>query len=421
VYIEDERAVLVDLVEEIAAAVLDTPPQLCSWDPSPEARVNLAGGDAGVAVMCDHLARAGLTRRDYRAESRRHLESAVAGAVDDRLAIGLHDGLAGIAWALEHLNGQVFDSDEDDLGHEIDCAFLKRLAAPSWDAPYDLLSGLTGIGVYALERLPRPSAREVLQAVVRHLDEMAVVDDHGVALLTRPHLLSHDHVKAYPNGYYNFGVAHGMSGVASLLASVSAAGIDDDRASTLLEGVITWIWRHAQPAEVGSAFPDIHVPGDSPSRSRCGWCHGDPGMAGALLACAQANGRSDWAERATILARGAAVRPFALTGVVDPGLCHGAAGLALIYARFFFATGDPLFSDATRFWVERMLEMRQPGRGLAGFLAYVGPTDESAGWSADRGLLSGAAGIALTLLAVASDHEPSWDRLFSLSHGHADA
>ena len=39
---------------------------------------------------------------------------------------------------------------------------------------YDLIIGLVGIGVYALERLPRTSARECIELIVDRLDETAV-------------------------------------------------------------------------------------------------------------------------------------------------------------------------------------------------------------------------------------------------------
>jgi hypothetical protein len=79
------------------------------------------------------------------------------------------------------------------------------------------------------------------------------------------------------------------------------------------------------------------------------------------------------------------------------------------------ATGDPRLAEAARFWLARTLEMRQPGRGIAGFAAYLPPEAGTADWGDDGGLLTGAAGIALALLAAATPIEPAWDRMLLAS------
>jgi hypothetical protein len=74
------------------------------------------------------------------------------------------------------------------------------------------------------------------------------------------------------------------------------------------------------------------------------------------------------------------------------------------------ATADSRLADAAQFWFARALEMRIPGRGIAGFAAR-----EAGGWVADPGILTGAAGIGLALLAAITPIEPEWDRILLLS------
>ena len=95
-------------------------------------------------------------------------------------------------------------------------------------------------------------------------------------------------------------------------------------------------------------------------------------------------------------------------------VCHGAAGLAHLWNRFYQASGDPRFLDAARGWFERTLAMRRPGEGIAGFTArrlrapgVDGAMDEQAAPE----LLDGALGGALALLAGLGGDEPGWDRL----------
>jgi hypothetical protein len=116
-------------------------------------------------------------------------------------------------------------------------------------------------------------------------------------------------------------------------------------------------------------------------------------------------------ERAALeIAREAARRPAEQAGVNDAGICHGAAGLGHVYNRLYQATREPLFKEAATAWFARTLEMRRPGEGVAGYLAWNSlPGQEELGWVADGSLLTGAAGIALTLLAACHSSRPSWD------------
>ena len=54
--------------------------------------------------------------------------------------------------------------------------------------------------------------------------------------------------------------------------------------------------------------------------------------------------------------------------------------------------------------------MRQPGQGIGGYTAQLLGDDGALTW-ADPGLLTGAIGIALALLAATTAVEPAWDRM----------
>ena len=78
--------------------------------------------------------------------------------------------------------------------------------------------------------------------------------------------------------------------------------------------------------------------------------------------------------------------------------------------RFVIDTGLPTFSDAAADLVDELLAAYEPDRPLA--FASIEPGSNPV----DRaGLLDGAPGVAMTLLAAATDIEPTWDRLFLLS------
>src|SRR5207248_4085436 len=111
----------------------------------------------------------------------------------------------------------------------------------------------------------------------------------------------------------------------------------------------------------------------------------------------------------------AAERPPDEAGVFDGGLCHGAAGLGHLFNRLFQATGEPRLREAAQFWFQRTLELRRPQGSIAGFAAWGPGPDGSLNWTDDPGFLTGAAGIALALLAATTPIEPAWDRVFLAS------
>ena len=71
--------------------------------------------------------------------------------------------------------------DEEDLNEEIDAVLRQHLSQTPWRHEYDLVGGLVGYGVYALERLPRPSAVACLELVVERLAEIARPRAGGIA------------------------------------------------------------------------------------------------------------------------------------------------------------------------------------------------------------------------------------------------
>jgi hypothetical protein len=375
----------------------------------------LAGGDAGIALLHAWAARAGVAEEPGRAGE--YLEAAIDALAEVPLLPALYGGFSGVAWSAELLGGSGAEAaDDEDPNAEIDEVLLAYLGQSPWATHYDLVSGPVGLGVYALERLPRPSGAALVEEIVARLEETAVRMPDGLAWHTAWELLPEYQRPRFDRGHYNLGVAHGVPGIVSLLGQVCASGVAADRARPLLQGAVEWLLARELPADAASRFGYSVSEDDEPGPSRSAWCYGDPGIAAALLVAARGAGEPAWEREALRIARSAARRPAEDTGVVDAGVCHGAAGLALVYHRFFQATGDEELGAAARAWALRTLEMRKPGEGVAGYLSF-GPPRRGAPseWLADPGLLTGAAGVALTLLSAAAPVEPEWDRFLLVS------
>lgn len=398
------RARALEAVLEIAASLPRFAP----------AHASLAGGIAGLAVFHAYLARAS-DDDDTAQTAGQSLALAMEQTAATRMSPSLYGGFTGVAWAVEHLSAQLLDTGDDDPNEAVDALLIEYLKRTPWRGDYDLIVGLVGLGVYALERLPRATAAECLELVIDRLAEIAERTAQGITWRTRPELLPEWQRELCPRGYYNLGLAHGVPGVIALLGQACAASVAREKAEPLLEGAGAWLLAQRLPTGSPSRFASWTAPGIEPKACRSAWCYGDPGVAAALFGAARRVNKPDWEGAALDLMHGAAARAPEDASVGDAGLCHGAAGLAHIFNRFYQATGEDDFKIAARYWFEQTLELRRPGQCIAGFAALDRNDDGEQRWVDDPGLLTGAAGIALSLLAAATDIEPEWDRMLLTS------
>ena len=398
-----------EVVEEIERSLVE---RLDAGSSFPELARNprLSSGKAGVALFFAYLdaARPG-TGADERAFDL--LGDCIDSLGEQLLSPSLYSGFAGIGWMIEHLTREVFEAD-DDLTEPVD-ALLRGMLVDPRVKPFEMLTGIAGFGIYLLERLPHPNAAELLPRVLDQLEAAAERSPAGCTWFTRPEWLPDSERQRRPQGCYSLGVAHGMPGVIGFLAAAQHAGIADPRIPQLAEASIRWLLDR-RLEDKSSVFPALIVPGTPPEPTRTAWCYGDLGIACVLLSAARSFGRPDWEEEALALARLSALRSVEATGTVDSGLCHGAAGLAHLFLRIHHATGDPAMKEAALAWFERTLGMRQPGEGVAGFLSWLAELGVGE-WRGETGLLSGAAGVGLALLAAVSHVEPAWDRVMLVS------
>jgi lantibiotic modifying enzyme len=372
---------------------------------------SLAAGTAGFAVLFAYLSQDQSAPSDD-ALAAELLDRAVTAASDGTAQASLYGGLAGVGWAAAHLEDRLPDLDTEDVTAEIDEALREHLSPSQWSADYDLINGLVGFGVYALERWPEPAAVASLERVIEHLARTAEHRPEGITWWTNPDWLIPETREKFPKGYYNLGLAHGVPGVIALLGCACAADVAVEKARPLLEGAVRWLLSQQHPA----GFPAWVAADGCPAPARLAWCYGDLGVAVSLLWAARCVNEPAWEIEALAIARRAAERPHDKSGVVDAGLCHGAAGAGHLFNRLYQATGEEGFATAARFWFERTLTMRQPGRGIAGYAAWMpGIEGNKDGWIDDPGVLTGAAGIGLALLAATTTIEPDWDRMLLVS------
>lgn len=391
-------------IRQKAAAPLATPNYNSAFQ--------LGEGAAGIALFFAYLHHTGL-RAGAREAASEYLNIAIEALASQPMNPSLYSGFTGIGWAARHIM-ELMGETAGELTEELDTALETFVSQSPWKEDYDLISGLTGLGIYCLEQQGSPAAERALVQIVERLYEMAERSDSEACWFTRPELLVEDQRKSYPRGYYNLGLAHGVPGIIALLARSYAAGIARERSLELLEGAVRWLLRQRLPAERNSSFSGFIHPDQPADECRLAWCYGDGGVAAALMLAGRRTGNKKLEDEALAMARKSAHRDPESCGVRDVCFCHGSAGLAHIFNRFYQATRDETFADTARYWIDKTLQFREPGTGAAGYSVWTANDELDIVFLGRLGIIEGISGVGLTLLAATTGVEPAWDRIFQV-------
>jgi hypothetical protein len=223
--------------------------------------------------------------------------------------------------------------------------------------------------------------------------------------------------RLYPNGNLNCGLAHGIPGPLALMALALRSGVVEEGLKEAIDQVVSWLGQNRVDDAWGVNWPQVvslapagasSPPVDPPSPSA--WCYGSPGVARALWLAGEAMDHPGYRELAVEAMEAVYRRPLRERGIDSPTFCHGVAGLLQITLRFARDTGLASFAEAASTLSEQLLSLYDPD-SLLGYYSL-----EPGGQRVDQpGLLDGAPGVVLVLLAAATDVEPTWDRLFLLA------
>jgi lantibiotic biosynthesis protein len=360
---------------------------------------SLAEGAAGVTLLHIELAAAGLG--DW-GTARGWLERASAGEVSVGGNAGLYFGapalefvmraassrLSGLAPPLARLEAATDRVVRDRLR----AAALRRAQGLPALAEFDLIRGLTGLGVVLLARgASTPLLGDLLSYLVALTEP---VTDQGDRLPgwwaasgpdSRPSA-------AFPGGHANNGMAHGIAGPLALLAVALRGGTVVSGHRDALARITAWLgqWPHgAAPywvrrAELGARRPACLA-------ARPSWCYGALGVLRAQQLAALSIGDHAGCARAADAARSVLTDPSTRNLTRDASLCHGWAGLAV--------TAAAIAADAP-----------DPGAFITLVKALGGELSASASRLGKAGFLEGRAGAALVLRALDSPPATNWTR-----------
>lgn len=421
--------------EYLARAIAEAPqqsafPNINCWVPW-----SVAQGYAGLALLWGYLDRC-FPGEQWDVQAREHLRLAIrASEAYEQLPLGLFSGLSGLAftaWQLSRGGARYVR-----LLESLDNAICPRAVAAAKNlrgrrgvsfGDFDVISGLSGVGAYLLCRRDRPAAATALASILECLVDLTA-SSYGLPNWYTPvHLLGDEKTaRYYPFGNLNLGLAHGVPAPLALLSLAQRDGFTAPGVPEAIARVADWLcetrvddawgvnWTTAVPLVESNEENQQHLQPTTTAAApdgpaRCAWCYGGPGIARALWLAAEALGSQQYRRLAISAIEAVFRRPIAARRIDSPTFCHGVAGLLAITVRFSRDLGEGAFSDEIDALLRQLLDSYRP-ESLLGFRHLETPNSELD----HPGLLEGAPGIALALLAAATNVEPSWDRLFLLS------
>ena len=257
---------------------------------------DLGRGAAGTALA--GLAAARLTGLPPRATAP-WVRGMTAGPVTANASASLFYGAPAVAFVLHTGAHPAYAAMLAALdGHVNDLTALKLAAAYermnrgelTRPGEYDLISGLTGLGLYHLVR-HGPAGSGMTAAVLGYLVALSEpVRRHGERLpgwwsgtgpAGMPDL-------AWPGGHLNLGMAHGIAGVLALLSGAMRVGIQVDGQAKAVTELCAAFDRYRQGSTACRWWPAMITSGEhkrgraySGRQGRPSWCYGTPGQARA--------------------------------------------------------------------------------------------------------------------------------------------
>ncbi len=395
-------------------------PRATRWLPQSTAR-----GHSGLAVMAAYLDTC-FPNEGWDIVGHHHLAIAVAAAEEKQFSpLGLFEGISGIAFAAKLLSrdGTRYQKLQSKFAAKLfpDInALAKTIQAKREGLPehyFDVISGLTGMGIYLLCHRESPEAERTLQSVAQSLIYL-LGEDEGIPRWHTPgRLIPNERWRnLFPHGLLNCGLAHGIPGPLALLSLIKLHGVEVSGIEATIKQTADWIIAHRIEDAWGMNWPITHPadPHDGQSKhaepSRTAWCYGNPGIARTLWLAGESLDLAAYREVALAAMASVYQKPISARNIDSPTFCHGVAGLLQITLRFAHDTGNPMFTDAANTLIDQLLSLYEPAT-LLGYRNIEAP-----GRSTNQpGLLDGAAGVILVLLAASTTHEPVWDRLFLLA------
>lgn len=314
-------------------------------------------------------------------------------------------GLSGILYLFNFLrNHQFIDIDIGLYKAEFELYIMNEMKKDFDIGNYDFMHGALGGGIYFLVQ---HTNKQSINDIVNFLYSTAEIDDTKTVFKWQSLINSTTDIRGH-----NISLSHGISSIIIFLCNVIKGGIDNRKIRLMLKGSINYVLsQQVDVDEYGCYFPSHSLEHSSTLKSRLAWCYGDLGIAMSLWQAGKLLIDSDLQKMALEILMHSTYRVSYSKNIVnDAGICHGSAGIVMIYNRMYIDTRMDLFKEARNYWLIKTLNYSCHDDGLAGYKTVCGKK-----LIKDYSLLTGISGIGLILISCLTGDKQDWDSFFLLS------
>lgn len=238
---------------------------------------------------------------------------------------------------LESLNNFLFQKVQDTyfspLQEKIE---LKIPVSPNL---YDPISGICGIGIYALKNQDCPLSIEYLQKALFFCISLTKDIKIGNHLLPgwyvpRHYQFTDSDKDFYPLGNFNLGIAHGVAGILAFLSISVLSGICINGQMEAIQKIVDWICSKKKEKKGAVSWPyrisfEEELSGtiqDFSESTMEAWCYGTAGLSRVLYLAGKALKSKDLKELSVEAFEGIFQRVDLTHHFSTPSFCHGLAG-----------------------------------------------------------------------------------------------
>lgn len=197
-------------------------------------------------------------------------------------------------------------------------------------AEFDLISGLTGLGVYHLRQGNAAELYGILSYLVQLCEPITI----GGRRLPGWWSIGEAGTAWPADGHGNFGLAHGITGPLALLSTSTLHGYTVAGQKRAITRIGQWMDDWKSGNGYSARWPEWidlreqrHGSTGRTGPKRPSWCYGTPGIARALQLAGRALGDTVLRKQAEQALAGCLLDPQQLSLLTDASLCHGWSGL----------------------------------------------------------------------------------------------
>ncbi len=309
-------------------------------------------------------------------------------------------GICGFAFALRVVKPLLENDQEiDEILQEIDEALLTDVDYQIKTGNIDLIHGAIGSATYLLDQNIALAAEKI----IKFLDETKQELDGEIKWSRYDGYNLHTDI-------IDFGLAHGNAGILFFLGKCYSENVMPENCLRLIKGILQFYDNNLMNYETaGSFYPAIVKLSNYGSKvdntTRLGWCYGDLTILNTFLLIADI--AKDVALRdktIDMLLQTSERIEYKETFVEDAGLCHGSAGIALIYMNIYELTGNLKFKEIASFWIDKTYNYSNNKEYIGGYVFNLGESKIGS----EITLLNGIGGVLSVMTAYENKRVSDW-------------